>query len=583
MTPEQWQQARQHFEAALALTQEERAAYLTQVCATDAQMHREVERLLAAAAQADSFIEQPAISFAPAHRSATDLTGQRLGAYRVLRAIGQGGMGAVWLAERADGAFQKKVALKLVRPGITEDELHRFLQERQILADLEHPNIARLLDGGTWEGLPYLVMEFVEGQSLREQLERGALPLEQAIEITQQICAGLAAAHAAGIVHRDIKPENIIVTAHDGHWKPKILDFGIAKLKAANGTNTQTGTIIGTASYMSPEQAAGLTAEQIDARSDIYSVGLLLYEMLTGQAAFTGDSYLQVLQKQLHEAPVPPRRRAPESQIPPAVEEVVLKALHKQREQRQQTAEALAQELQRALQPPHRARHWQKLTVALAIAVLLLVAAQWWPSLRPPKEAASAPASTNAAKLQYRIQRRNPAGQVELLKPDATVNAGDALAFVFQSSFAAAVYLLYENRDGSLMWANPQANGAAQTIQPGEWFCVPHCDGLKLDAQAGEQNFLVIHVRAAHDWSLTKAIAPDQLQIKEGVIQYAPDRSAPLWHARLSPPASARLLELLRAQAVPATFTATPDLLQELKLKDEQILFHRITLQQSVP
>jgi serine/threonine protein kinase len=584
MTPEQWQQARQHFEAALALTREERTAYLTRICATDPQMHREVERLLAAASQANSFIEQPAISFAPAPQRATDLTGQQLGAYRVLRALGQGGMGAVWLAERADGAFQKQVALKLVRPGITEDELQRFLQERQILADLDHPNIARLLDGGTWEGLPYLVMEYVEGQSLRERLMSGALPLEQAVAITEQICAGLAAAHAAGIVHRDIKPENIIVTTHNGALKSKILDFGIAKLHAANSTHTQTGTLIGTASYMSPEQAAGLTAEQIDARADIYSVGLLLYEMLTGQPTFAGDSYLQVLHKQLHETPIPPRRRHPDGKIPPAVEAVILKALHKQREQRQQTAEALSQELQRALQQPNasRANRWKPIVALVACALLLVVAIKWWSSLRPQQEAM--PAITSAATLQYRIQRRNPAGQVEWLKPDAAVNAGDAISFAFHASFASAVYLLYEHRDGSLTWANPQANGAAQTVRPGEWLCAPHCDGLKLDAQAGAQNFLVLHVPTTHDWSLPNALAPEPLPIKEGVIQYAPNRRALLRHARLSLPASQRLLALLRAQAISATFTATPDSSHELKLPAAaQMVFHRITLQQSAP
>ena len=211
-----WQKVRELFDAAMERPAAERAEWLAQACGDDEALRAKVEQLLQSNDDAGEFMETPALAHL-ADQPTREWTGQRVGAYQVVRELGRGGMGVVYLAERADGEFRKQVAIKLLPTSADEQIRQRFRRERQILADLEHPNIARLLDGGTLDGQPFVVMEFVPGRSLRERLrERGALPLEEINAIVQQICAGLAEAHERGIVHRDIKPENLIVAERHG-------------------------------------------------------------------------------------------------------------------------------------------------------------------------------------------------------------------------------------------------------------------------------------------------------------------------------------------------------------------------------
>jgi serine/threonine protein kinase/tetratricopeptide (TPR) repeat protein len=296
MTPEQWQQVKGLFHAALERAPSQRAQFLAEVCAGDVGLHQEVASLLAAHEDAGSFIEAPAVAEATAWLadvSDDPLLGRRLGPYQILQALGHGGMGTVYLARRADDQYQKQVAIKLVKRGLgTEFLIRRFRTERQILASLDHPNIAKLLDGGTTEdGLPYLVMDYIEGCPIDAYCDRHRLPLRERLTLFCTVCAAVQYAHHHLIVHRDLKPSNILVTAEG---VPKLLDFGIAKLLnpeqwAQTHATMATGPPAMTLAYASPEQIRG---EPITTASDVYSLGVVLYELLTGQHPYGFPSHV---------------------------------------------------------------------------------------------------------------------------------------------------------------------------------------------------------------------------------------------------------------------------------------------------
>jgi non-specific serine/threonine protein kinase/serine/threonine-protein kinase len=269
---------------ALEQPREQRPAFLDRACADDADLRREVESLIASFDRAEGFIETPA--FALAGEAAAPMTGERIGAWRILREIGHGGMGTVYLAERADGQYREQAALKIVRRGMdTEFVLRRFRHERQILASLHHPNIARLLDGGTTEdGRPFFVMEHIEGQPIDEYCDEQKLPIVERLALFRTVCAAAHYAHQNLVIHRDIKPANILISA-DG--APKLLDFGIAKILNPEISQTveQTRTMMRlmTPEYASPEQVRG---EAVTTASDVYSLGVVLYELLTGHRPY---------------------------------------------------------------------------------------------------------------------------------------------------------------------------------------------------------------------------------------------------------------------------------------------------------
>jgi serine/threonine protein kinase/tetratricopeptide (TPR) repeat protein len=290
---ERWERLNQVFHAAVELAPEQRAGFLDYACSHDPGLRAEVERLVAAHERAGPFIEGPAIAEAgPWLRDTTEPvpTGHRFGPYRVIREIGRGGMGAVYLAERADGQFEQQVALKLIKRGMDTDlVLQRFRAERQILASLDHPNIARLLDGGTTEdGRPYFVMEYIEGEPLDEYADARRLSIPERLRLFLTVCGAVAYAHQGRVVHRDIKPLNILVT-HQG--VPKLLDFGIAKVLqtgADEPTSSVTGFRLLTPEYASPEQVEGRHATTV---SDVYSLGVVLYEVLTGHSPYRSKSH----------------------------------------------------------------------------------------------------------------------------------------------------------------------------------------------------------------------------------------------------------------------------------------------------
>jgi non-specific serine/threonine protein kinase/serine/threonine-protein kinase len=274
MTPERRQQIRQIFERAQDYEPGQRSGYLAEACAGDAALLSEIESLLAShqESQKSWLFEEPPDT----------LTGTRISAYEVLRQIGHGGMGVVYLAARSDDQYQQRVAIKVVKRGMDTDFiLSRFRNERQILASLDHPNIARLLDGGmTSDGRPYFVMEYIEGKPLDEYCDTHQLSITQRLMLFQQVCAAVHYAHQNLVVHRDIKPSNILVTSEG---TPKLLDFGIAKIvhpaDADETLETLTAQRVMTPEYASPEQARG---EPITTATDVYLLGVLLYELLTG-------------------------------------------------------------------------------------------------------------------------------------------------------------------------------------------------------------------------------------------------------------------------------------------------------------
>ncbi|MGI8788398.1 MAG: protein kinase domain-containing protein [Pyrinomonadaceae bacterium] len=279
MSETSWEKKKKIFAAALVVAETERAKFLEHECADDLTLRREIEKLLDAHLTDESFIEKPAFQISSAfERDEAEKIGRHFGHYKIIREIGRGGMGAVFLAERDDGEFSQSVALKIVRQSIVDRETdRRFRQERQILASLNHPNIAKLLDGGVSEnGELFLAMEFVEGVRIDEFCERENLPTDERLKLFLYVCRAVSFAHQNLIVHRDIKPSNILVSA-DG--EPKLLDFGIAKLIDAEhaAEQTQTDYRAFTPEYAAPEQIAG---ERVTTATDVFSLGVLLAHLL---------------------------------------------------------------------------------------------------------------------------------------------------------------------------------------------------------------------------------------------------------------------------------------------------------------
>jgi len=285
---ENWPKVKEIFSAALELKPDERVSFLNTACAADENLRSEVLGLLSAHDSSGDFIQHPAVVdvgflVSDTNHSAA-AAGQHIGTYEIIRELGRGGMGAVYLASRADEAFDKQVALKLIKRGMDSDAIiKRFVMERQILANLDHPNIARMIDGGTTEdGLPYFVLEYIEGTTITRYCDEHKLNTLERLKLFLQVCAAVQFAHQNLIVHRDLKPSNIIVTK-DG--TPKLLDFGIAKLLSVDSALVETETIgrLFTPEYASPEQLRGLP---ITTTSDVYSLGVVLYELLSGHRPF---------------------------------------------------------------------------------------------------------------------------------------------------------------------------------------------------------------------------------------------------------------------------------------------------------
>src|SRR5256884_3403466 len=344
MTPEHWQQVKEVLNAALGRDPHERAAFISKACSGDESLRLEVEAIIISHGEAGSFIEEPAFNVNAemfAGEQTESLAGRSFGPYEILSQLGAGGVGDVYLAQ--DSRLGRKVALKLLPSHFTSDadRLRRFQQEARAASALNHPNILTIHEIGEIDSHPFIATEFIDGQTLREHTAKALIKLEEALDVAVQVASALSAAHAAGIVHRDIKPENIMIR-HDGFVK--VLDFGLVKLTEKGATdseastlvNTDAGVVMGTARYMSPEQARG---KKVDARTDIWSLGVVLYELVAGRLPFEGGTPSDVLSLILQREPAPLVRYAPE--VPTELERIIRKALRKDKEERYQTIKDL--------------------------------------------------------------------------------------------------------------------------------------------------------------------------------------------------------------------------------------------------
>ena len=355
MNPDRWPKVKEIFEGALAQPSAQRAAFLAGVCDGDEVLRREVESLLSSYDHAGSFMQAPAVEAAAESlvglaRSPADglslTAGQTINHYEILSTIGKGGMGEVYLAH--DTHLARKVALKLLPTEFTQDphRIQRFQQEARAVSALNHPNIITIYEIGRHDTTYFIATEFIDGVTLREKIQRGPMPLGLALDIASQIALALTVAHEAKIIHRDIKPENVMVR---GDGVVKILDFGLAKLAfdatassdaeaatLAQRTETEPGKVMGTVAYMSPEQARGL---KVDGRTDIFSVGVVLHEMVAGRQPFVGATSMDVVSAILNREPEMLAQSVPE--VPRELERIVSKALRKNTDERYQTVRDL--------------------------------------------------------------------------------------------------------------------------------------------------------------------------------------------------------------------------------------------------
>ena len=353
MNPEHWQQIKTLLYSALERAPAERPAFLDQACSGNPTLRSQLEALLASHERTEDFIELPAFEVMAdllADDQRESLVGQTIDRYQILKQIGAGGMGEVYLAE--DKHLLRKVALKMLPAYLTRDDelVRRFQREARSISALNHPNILTIHEIGQVDSYHFMVTELIEGETLRQRLARGPLKIEQALDIGSQVASALCAAHDAGLTHRDIKPENIMMRK-DGIVK--VLDFGLAKLierkaddsEATTLFHTKQGTVLGTAHYMSPEQARGLP---LDARTDIFSFGVVLYEMVAGKTPFAGETTTDVLASILTVEPPPLSSSRP--QVPRELNQITKKALGKAREKRYQTTRELLSDLQKLKQ-----------------------------------------------------------------------------------------------------------------------------------------------------------------------------------------------------------------------------------------
>jgi serine/threonine protein kinase/WD40 repeat protein len=399
-------------------TPEERGKYLDHACSGDPNLRRTVEKLLNAHPKAEAFLQPAAGALPPTvDHAADERPGTVLGPYKLLHEIGEGGMGTVWMAEQTE-PVRRKVALKVIKPGMDSKQvLARFEAERQALALMDHPNIAKVLDAGATDGgRPYFVMELVKGQPITEFCDKNRLTTRERLELFVAVCNAIQHAHHKGVIHRDIKPSNVLVALYDGKPVPKVIDFGVAKAIGDPLTDktlfTRHGQVVGTFEYMSPEQAT-LDQVDVDTRSDVYALGVLLYELLTGTTPLDKDELRQgglaeVLRRIREQEPPKPstrltsspgllanaaaHRKTDSQKLPRAVrgelDWIVMKALDKDRNRRFETANGLAADVERFLKdepvqacPPtlgYRFRKWVRknkvaFTTGSSIAAALVV------------------------------------------------------------------------------------------------------------------------------------------------------------------------------------------------------------------
>jgi serine/threonine protein kinase len=539
MTPERYQRIKELFHSALERTPKERPAFLAEACGDDTALLAKVEALVAADEQPGSFMDAPAYAVAAemlTEDSTGALVGQSIGHYQVMALLGSGGMGDVYLA--TDTRLGRKVALKLLPDYLTEDEsrIRRFKQEARAASALNHPNVLTIYEIEQAGGRYFIATEFVEGETLRQRLKGGRLGPCEALGVAAQIAGALSKAHQAGIVHRDIKPENIML---DAEGRVKVLDFGLAKYTQplsvgvadetyAESLHTVPGMLMGTTAYMSPEQARGLA---VDARTDIWSLGVVLYEMVAGRAPFGGQTSSDVLAAILEREPEPLAEEG--SGVPDELQRIVRKALRKDREKRYQTSkylaldmESLRREMEAEAGPGRvtpvntnvqespaaaRATRSKSATALVLAAVLLLAAAAiigtWaWRSSNPVTDSTTPPPPVAGPErsLIYSImvqKYRNgrPFEAPFRLGGEINFEKDYRVRLNLGSPQDGHLYILNEGpaepgRSGAyvILFPSPTSNGGGSLLGAGQQVQVPERSWIQFDAEQGTEKVWLV-------------------------------------------------------------------------------------------
>jgi len=566
LTPERWQQISRIFNKAISLDGEERTAFVADECGVDQNLRSEVEKLIAAHsnASAERFIggmaAEKAASYLldenelePPAKALNE--GQQFGSYEILEALGIGGMGEVYLAR--DSRLGRTVALKVLTLEVSRDvrRMKRFRQEAKVASSLNQPNILTVYEFGEVEGLTFLATEFIEGETLRDHLHENKLKLGEILDIGIQVLAALDAAHEARIVHRDMKPENVMIRRRD--HVVKVLDFGLAKVaenkssrkdeasEAATAFKTAPGTIVGTINYLSPEQARG---DAVDERTDIWSTGVMMYEMVAGTIPFSGATTSHTIVQILEKDPVPLSKLG---NVPTELERIVEKAMAKSPDERYQTAKDMLidlrslkkridveVEIQRtspttsiAVVDTQEVAHRSKTRVlvlaliAMAIVTAAIFGINKWRSSRARSVApATAPAAASERTLTYWITVQKFRDKMPFQDPftipgEMIFEEDYQIRLSFSSPQSGRLYVLNEGPaattvpEFNVVFPSPTANKGSSSISAGQVTQIPEESWLQFDAQQGtEKLWLVFSEDVVPELESLKEFASRQTQ-----------------------------------------------------------------------
>ncbi len=547
MTPERWQQISQIFKSAISLDNDARQQYVAEKCGDDESLRSEVEKLIASHQQAreEDFIggqaiehNAPLLSDEVEEHEPTLNKGQQFGSYLILNPLGAGGMGEVYRAR--DSRLDRTVALKVLSRDVSSDRrrMQRFHQEAKVASSLNQPNILTIFEFGEIGGLTFLATEYIDGETLRQYLRGKQLKLPEILDIAIQILAALDAAHEARIIHRDIKPENVMIRRRDR--VVKVLDFGLAKvaekratlatdhnsdLEAATEMKTAPGTLMGTINYMSPEQAQ---ARRVDERTDIWSTGVILYEMLTGVMPFSGPTTSHTLVKIIENEP-PPLTATVAGSVPVELQRIVRKAMAKTVDERYQTAKdmlidlrSLRRELDGVVErkgetgrPPQKSRALLLALAAMVLVTIAIFAVNIW---RRSSTRSAVPATTTSTgsvperMLTYWItvrQTREGKQKIYTLAGEINFESKDEIQLNVRSPQAGHLYVLNEGpRENSatssvgspttefvVLFPSPTANKGSSFLAVGNELQIPQETWFRFDSEQGVERVWLIFAK----------------------------------------------------------------------------------------
>jgi len=540
LTPERWQQISRIFKSAILLDNEARAAYVASQCGRDDSLRVEVEKLIDShgKADADEFMNgvaaeaaAPLLTNDEVRRQEILNKGQRFGSYIILDSLGSGGMGEVYLAR--DTRLDRTVALKVLSPDITEDKrrMQRFRQEAKVASSLNQSNILTVFEFGEVDGLTFLATEYIDGETLRDHLHGKRLRLGEMLDISMQVLAALDAAHEARIVHRDIKPENVMLRRHD--QVVKVLDFGLAKVtenkyptlehdsdpEAITEFRTAPGVIMGTINYMSPEQAQ---AKEIDERTDIWSTGVIMYELVTGKQPFRGSTTSHTIVQILEKDPVPLTKLV---EAPAELERIVMKAIAKKPGERYQTAKDMLTDLRRLKKrlemdaeldqtaslvvPAKKDLRRQKKQVAVVVAIEIAVALAaifgvtlWKSSHKTTSPLVTTPEAPAERTLTYwitvqKFKNNNPYQDPFTLAGEINFEANYHIRVNVRSPQSGYLYILNEgpasgSPEYNVVFPTSTANNGASLVPAGETVVIPKTSWLRFDKQQGVEKLWLV-------------------------------------------------------------------------------------------